>query len=290
MFREHALLAQGYEFVIRHTGPKVRLKEGETDDDNVEAINRIPVYLVAPSLIQRDAWIASITARVDARGSTMLKLIKITLVNENDEQVEEIAQGREGKRNLKSIFVRGVKKAIVTSKMGIFDLKHSQEEEDKRKQTTSSVVEIFGANKFSAEQYMLDFLATTDKSNDIANKMSELDTFHDFLKDGLKSAVLEQYKYFVDASREISVMGSEISQLKRQVDEHTELVDTMKGINFTGGLGDDFDDDNSISPSMEYDDNEVDSISSNESMNSKSEIDYKVSMRSVSRYISPNFF
>ena len=69
---QHAMLAQGYEFVIRHTGPKFSLNKDENETPTTEAdVTRLPVYFVASSLILRDEWVGALKVRSDYRGRTV---------------------------------------------------------------------------------------------------------------------------------------------------------------------------------------------------------------------------
>ena len=81
------MLAQGYEFVIRHTGPKFSLNKDENESTihgnvnvSTEAdVTRLPVYFIASSLIMRDEWVGALKVRSDYRGKTVLRVHNIKI-------------------------------------------------------------------------------------------------------------------------------------------------------------------------------------------------------------------
>jgi len=60
------------------------------------------------------------------------------------------------------------------------------------------------------------------------------------IKKGHKTAILEQYEYFVEASAEMTKMGREVGELKNMVETQVETVKEMKEIDF--GLTSNLDD------------------------------------------------
>lgn len=269
VFREHSLHAQGYEFCIRHKGPKggaINTVSAVPGDDEIQ-MTRIPVYLVVESLIQRDEWIAALVARTEARGKTFLKIIRVKLVDatENGEK----SNTNESSPSPRSI-MRANSKYDMLSKENrgrsfrrqLFrssTFNETAEEGLERSIKINEIVRTYGENFFSTEDYVLDFFGTTDDAQDIEMKLGDLNHHQDLLKDGLRSAVLEQYKYFVDASREISVMGIEMQAMARRVDEHTQLINDMNAINFTGIREQEFDEESVSSNEIEHYDEEVSS-------------------------------
>mmetsp|Transcript_5608 Transcript_5608/g.8209 ORF Transcript_5608/g.8209 Transcript_5608/m.8209 type:complete len:850 (-) Transcript_5608:156-2705(-) len=244
VFREHAMLAQGYEFVIRHTGPKFSLNKDENETPTTEAdVTRLPVYFVASSLILRDEWVGALKVRSDYRGRTVLRVHDIKLVEASQSKEQQEHEAEQSKRSNRRIMLRSEntnKRNIMSSsfrkinkKSGSLNFKNNRDAKASG-ETVDEALQKFSSNYFSADQFVVDFFSGTDSQEDITVKTTELEEFQDALKGGLRSAVLEQYKYFVDASREISVMGHEVASLKMLVDEQNDLVNTMKGINFTG--------------------------------------------------------
>jgi len=82
------------------------------------------------------------------------------------------------------------------------------------------------------------------------------------VKRGLRGAVLEQYKYFVQASQEMKIMGKEVAALQHTcADQLVTLVDGMKDINFAEAFADEpvIDDEEAY-----YSDEEVDEMDDND--------------------------
>lgn len=213
-------------------------KEDEAQSES--DVTRLPVYFVASSLIQRDEWTAALQVRSEARGKTVLRVHNVKVVegdalskDENEAQNNRSRRAilRSDKYNKRSIMNSSFRK--VNKRTTGLNIKNNRDGKASG-ETVEEALQKFSSNYFSADQFVVAFFSGTDSQEDVDAKTMELEQFQDALKGGLRSAVLEQYKYFVDASREISVMGNEVASLKMLVDEQNDLVNTMKGINFTG--------------------------------------------------------
>ena len=69
-------------------------------------------------------------------------------------------------------------------------------------------------------------------------KIDELEQWQTNIKRGLRGAVLEQYEYFVEASREMTTMGKEVASLKAMVESQNEVLKEMKDMDFTAAFVD----------------------------------------------------
>jgi len=98
-----------------------------------------------------------------------------------------------------------------------------------------AAVKVFGKAKFSEEDYVHKFLMK-NKVDDLSSECDQLERWMDVIKNGLRGAVLEQYEYFVEASREMSTMGREVAWLRTLVERQQETLMTMKNIDFGAGL------------------------------------------------------
>ena len=66
-----------------------------------------------------------------------------------------------------------------------------------------AAVEQFGVHLFQEEKWVHEFLQKHSVS-DLPGQCDQLEKWMDVIKNGLRGAVLEQYEYFVEASREMS--------------------------------------------------------------------------------------
>ncbi|KAL7472697.1 hypothetical protein ACHAXS_013082 [Conticribra weissflogii] len=98
-----------------------------------------------------------------------------------------------------------------------------------------AAVKVFGKAKFKEDDYVHKFLIK-NKVDDLSSECDQLEKWMDVIKDGLRGAVLEQYEYFVEASREMSTMGREVAWLRTLVERQQETLMTMKNIDFGAGL------------------------------------------------------
>jgi hypothetical protein len=94
----------------------------------------------------------------------------------------------------------------------------------------------FGVEDFSEEKWLDNFFARNNDF-DAPAKCRDLEEWQSNIKSGLKGAVKEQYVYFVDASRELTIMGRDINFLKEKVEKQNELIKDMKEIDFGVSFG-----------------------------------------------------
>jgi hypothetical protein len=71
---------------------------------------------------------------------------------------------------------------------------------------------------------------------ELQGECDKLERWIDVIKDGLRGAVLEQYEYFVEASREMSTMGREVAWIRSLVERQQETLMSMRNIDFGNGL------------------------------------------------------
>ena len=68
--------------------------------------------------------------------------------------------------------------------------------------------------------------------SDLTVECDKLEKWMDVIKNGLRSSVLEQYEYFVEASREMTTMGREVAWLRTLVERQQETLMGMKNMDF----------------------------------------------------------
>lgn len=197
-FKDHAAAAarQGYEFAIL---------DGEQHIP--ENLKRPRAYILAESNQQREEWAGAIRLRSELRN-------RDTKLRPKSEKEQET------KRNLR-------KHAFDEENMD-FDPAWKQE---KKPEFLDDATRIFGRSDYKEESYVTDFY-TENEELKCNEKVRELEKFHGSVKLGLRGKVLEQYRYFVEASREMTVMGKEVSALREVVEGHVRCIQTMKAIDF----------------------------------------------------------
>jgi hypothetical protein len=93
----------------------------------------------------------------------------------------------------------------------------------------------FSGGKFQEDKWVHKFLQR-HAVTDLAGECEKLEKWMDVIKNGLRGAVLEQYEYFVEASREMTTMGREVAFLRTLVERQQETLFGMKNIDFSAGL------------------------------------------------------
>lgn len=243
VFQQHAGI-RGYEFVIRHTG------------DQFSSVLREDVYFVVNSLGDREDWANAISLRSEIRKDTSLKP---GTVGDADAAIT----GNIIARDLKTH--RKFKKSTYGMMEENSGLPSSQNvTEDPMLQ---EALGVFGKQNFSTEQFVSEFYQT-HKDYDAPGECRRLEEFQVAVKQGLRGAVLEQYEYFVEATREMTTMGKEVSGVRTLVEGQLHLINQLKSIEFASNFSHHMDGDSS---SDEEDDDEAledASLSSEESSQS----------------------
>ena len=240
VFREHAHTnaRNGYELVIEHV----------PDEDKMET-RRPPAFVVADSLGMREKWAAALRARSTSDQPTTLRAV----LYKGDENVftkpqdilkakTEAAKAKAAEREESAAVTnqsgkdkkssKGSRAGKRTSMAGGKKDKDSGDVEDNMIQ---EALQEFGKNNF-IEKAWIDNYFETHNDFDAPAKLKQMEQWQDAIKKGLKTAVLEQYEYFVEASGEMTRMGREVVALKTLVETQVETIKEMKEIDFSGGI------------------------------------------------------
>jgi hypothetical protein len=236
-FREHANTEarNGYEMMIRHVA-RVSHKEKDPATEAagaaaVTAKRRAPAYLVMDSLGQRDAWADAIRFRADVYK-------KDTKLRPAGTAPDPPAGAKIGTGTLNSGTTGGKKGAAPPSRRvggeisvlaGVIETEE-QTDIDKALQT-------FGTKTLFQEEDWVNEFFENHNEHEGADICQQLERWQTSIKKGLRGAVLEQYEYFVEASREMTIMGREIASLKDLVTKRVETFESMKQVNFDLDFG-----------------------------------------------------
>jgi len=281
VFREHAKTnaRNGYELMIRHR--VISIKTEEKSDDTTITKNktepapisyrrRAPAYLVMDSLGQRDLWKKAIEVRANLSHKKDTKLRAAGTVGtvmdahghghgSRRDASPLPAGGRRNRRN--STLSPGPRRDFslerplhhipssaiggeISVLAGIID-ETEQKDIDEALDAFGHTSEVTGTgvniNTFDEEDWVQNFFMNHDEK-DAMETCAQLERWQTSIKKGLRGAVLEQYEYFVEASREMTIMGREVGSLKELVTKQVETMETMKNIHFdlnitTGGNG-----------------------------------------------------
>eukprot|EP00543_Licmophora_paradoxa_P001814 CAMPEP_0202452480 /NCGR_PEP_ID=MMETSP1360-20130828/10686_1 /ASSEMBLY_ACC=CAM_ASM_000848 /TAXON_ID=515479 /ORGANISM="Licmophora paradoxa, Strain CCMP2313" /LENGTH=711 /DNA_ID=CAMNT_0049071317 /DNA_START=6 /DNA_END=2141 /DNA_ORIENTATION=+ len=214
VFQPHASTEarNGYEFVIIH-----QPIEGEA--------TRPPAFLVAESNAKRETWIRALDLRSDVNKDTRLRNVGGSRMDSADNTRPTMDIGATAVARTRN------RKARRRDKDGD-DEEGAQEERD-----IEMAKEEFGLVEFSEEKYLNNFFQTNNDF-EAGNKIDVLEQWQSSIKRGLRGAVLEQYEYFVEASREMTTMGKEVTALKGMVETQSDMIKEMKNLDFTAAFGD----------------------------------------------------
>lgn len=235
-FREHAKTdaKNGYEMMIRHMG---RGGLGATDTSGaVTNKRRAPAYIVCDTSGQRELWKKAIVIRADAhRKDTKLRPAGVTNIPSNAESLADagssIAGGRFRERGsiYRSDVAAGDRRVggNISVLAGVIE---TEEQKD-----IDEALKHFGNSAFFEEaDWVNEFFTSNDELESLATSR-KLERWQTSIKKGLRGAVLEQYEYFVEASKEMTIMGREIANLKELVLKQVETVESMKHVSFELG-------------------------------------------------------
>ncbi len=236
-FREHAKTdaRNGYEMMIRHMG---RGGTGPTEASGaVTTKRRAPAYVVCDTNGQRELWRKAIVNRADAhRKDTKLRPAGVTNIPERTQDISggESNIGRKFKGRGSPL--RGDTLSAERRVGGNISVLAGVIEAEEQKDIDEAL-EQFGNSAFFEEvDWVNKFFQNHDEYESL-NTSRKLERWQTSIKKGLRGAVLEQYEYFVEASKEMTIMGREIATLKELVSKQVETVESMKNIGFElGGL------------------------------------------------------
>lgn len=251
VFREHAHTAarRGYELAVRVKYNADSHRGG--DNDNNDDMKVYTCYIVLDTLNHREAWASAIRMRCDvgSRKETLLRPGGIAggrLLASAEELYESGANATIASSNTTAgsmMMDRGSRmqqphlKKGKHRKMGITNSSILS----KTSQGTTGNADLdealkqFSGPKFQQEKWVHKFLQRHAVA-DLSHECDKLEKWMDVIKSGLRGAVLEQYEYFVEASREMTTMGREVAFLRTLVERQQETLMGMKNIDFSVGL------------------------------------------------------
>lgn len=256
MFREHATTnaKSGYEFAVMHVPPEIETKrkstggnsppieEGAEVEEGKRA--RIPFFIVANTSGEREKWVHAISSRADIKQTTKLRLDYI-----RGAAARRTSGAIGGGPGASSADMQGNSASPNKAKLSSADSSHgrkltgdSQSSKYKRATLESNedseilaATNKFGSLNFNEQTHMNTFF-TEHNDFDAPARCSQMEHWQASIKKNLKAAVLEQYEYFVQASGEMTTMGTEVSSLRRLVETQVETIKEMKEIDFSSTL------------------------------------------------------
>lgn len=270
VFREHANTeaTQGYELMIRHAPARAstltsattaaaaaegeHVAGGTTPSSTKIAKRRAPAYLVMDSLGQRDAWAEAIRLRAEAyRKETKLRM---TGDGSMDDGTLDATTGKDGMMNE---YIKGdtMDSATATATATVRSYSPTSRNkfgsrpiggdisllagviEAEEQKDINEALKTFGVQTFFQEKYWINNFFQKHDEEEGKELCEKLERWQISIKKGLRGAVLEQYEYFVEASKEMTQMGRELASLKELVQKQVEMFESMKRINFNLDMG-----------------------------------------------------
>ncbi|KAL7517332.1 hypothetical protein ACHAWX_002262 [Stephanocyclus meneghinianus] len=234
VFREHAhtTARAGYELAIRVKQQKDH--------------GGCTCYIVLDSLGNRETWASAIRMRCDMgknkvtllrpggiAGSRLMAAAAAEELNDNlhDDKNEPRSMMMPSKQTLNKKHRNvGFRKTIKGSSVALDSQATSSGNAD-----LDEALAQFAGSKFQEEKWVHKFLQRHAVS-DLSTECEKLEKWMDVIKNSLRGAVLEQYEFFVEASREMTTMGREVAWLRTLVERQQETLMGMKNIDFGAGL------------------------------------------------------
>jgi hypothetical protein len=231
-FREHSKTdaRHGYEMMIRHM---VRGGSGPTGTGTNK--RRAPAYMVCDTNTQRESWKKSILIRADAHlKDTELRPAGVTNIPEstNDTSSGDQQSGRKfkGRGTPSRGEVLSGERRIGGNISVLAGVMEAEEQKD-----IDQALEQFGNSAFFEESEWVNLFFENHDEYESMTTSRKMERWQTSIKKGLRGAVLEQYEYFVEASKEMTIMGREIATLKELVSKQVETVESMKNVSFELG-------------------------------------------------------
>lgn len=228
VFREHAHTEAraGYELAIR-------LKYNE---------NSYTCYIVLDSLNNREIWASAVRMRCDVGNRNKVTLLRPggiagsrLMAADAEELYGTASSSKHTGMGLKQSQMKKSKK---------FDLRKNvmggagslmTQGEGSGNADLDEALKQFSGSKFQEDKWVHKFLQRHAVA-DLPSECEKLEKWMDVIKNGLRGAVLEQYEYFVEASREMTIMGREVAFLRTLVERQQETLMGMKNIDFGVGV------------------------------------------------------
>jgi len=239
VFREHSdtEAQKGYEMEI-----KKRVRTGEEYNEKEFP----PAYLAAESLGQRDGWAAALRVRAEVwKKDTVLRPGGVSTRSRAPAAKASPAAGAssrfgglgasERSRGRRNSLLRPKPNAMDSiSGLEGGDVAFMSEDEEA---DVNAALEQFGITGFKEEDWIDDFFQNHSEF-DAPGMCEKLETWQNSVKLGLRGKVLEQYKYFVEGSKEMTTMGREVAALRGFVEQQQDCIETMKNIDFATAFAD----------------------------------------------------
>jgi len=250
VFREHAhtTARRGYELAIRVR--YTHYSDGGDNNDNAND-NQDKVYtcyIVLDTLNHRTSWATAIRMRCDVglHKETLLRPGGIAggRLLASAEELYDTTSGTTTNTSMNNTSSRMQQSHLKKGKhykMGIMNNNNSSSIMTKTMEGGSGNTDLnealtqFSTHKFNQEKWVQKFLQR-HAVTDLPTECDKLEKWMDVIKMGLRGAVLEQYEYFVEASREMTKMGREVAFLRTLVERQQECLMGMKNIDFSVGL------------------------------------------------------
>eukprot|EP00985_Skeletonema_marinoi_P023717 scaffold15937_cov141-Skeletonema_marinoi.AAC.9 len=224
VFREHAHTGAraGYEMAIQ-------VKSNDA--------SKITCYIVLDSLGLRESWASAIRLRCDVGN-------KITKVRPGGIAGSRLMSAGE---DIDGYYDKGSKNNLAGPGSGISRSNKKQKQWGLQKPHQAdgpassgnadldAAIDQFGTHGFQEEKWLHEYLRK-NSARELPGECDKLEKWMDVIKNGLRGAVLEQYEYFVEASREMSTMGREVAWIRTLVERQQEVLMSMKNIDFGTGL------------------------------------------------------
>lgn len=251
VFREHA-----------HTGARKGYEMGIQIKFNGEDMT---CYIVLDSLGQRETWAGAIRIRCDVGNKlTILRpggIAGSRLISAADDayDVQQPATSAAAAGGMMQGGVGGVNNTMRRGNMGKSQRNWGLPGNYKGAQKgpvssgnadLDAAIEQFGVHGFKEDKWVHEFLRKHSVGQ-LPGECEQLEKWMDVIKNGLRGAVLEQYEYFVEASREMSTMGREVAWIRQLVERQQETLMSMRNIDF--GAGFDEVDDGAVEDEYGYD-------------------------------------
>ena len=224
VFREHAHTGarKGYEMAIH-------VRHG----DNSE---KMTCHIVLTSLGEREAWSAAIKMRCDVGNKyTILRpggLAGSRLMGADEAYYQQEVRAPPPAQSDRGRPSHGQKK-----KPKQWGLRPQEGPASSGNADLDAAIEQFGVHGFNEEKWVQEFLRK-HSMGELTVECDRLEKWMDVIKNGLRGAVLEQYEYFVEASREMSTMGREVAWIRTLVERQQETLMSMRNIDFGSGFDD----------------------------------------------------
>jgi hypothetical protein len=216
---------KGYEMAVR-------VKHSTNNESE-----QMSCYIILDSLGQRETWAGAIRLRCDLGNKlTLLRpggIAGSRLMSVDDSYYnEKVNPSAMAGRNQGSTVTRGhqsKKQKNLGQRSFVAEAPVSSGNAD-----LDAAIEQFGVSEFKEEKWVNEWLQK-HSVGDLPGECDQLERWIDVIKNGLRGAVLEQYEYFVEASREMSTMGREVAWIRTLVERQQETLMTMRNIDFRAG-------------------------------------------------------